>query len=173
MPTDDELLELQRFREAMSLFPSGATLVTTIDGQGRWWGFTATSFCSVSMSPPLVLACLDKAAQCHPAFQSAQGWAIHFVHRRHTKLAYQFATKGIDKFAGAGFQVSDGLPILPDASVILYCSTHSKQDGGDHTMLLGRVEKTYVGRDAPSVYFQRRFHVLNSGSDAAEGSRSD
>lgn len=45
-----------RFRDAMASFPSGVTIVTTTDDDGRWWGFTATSFSSVSMEPPLVLA---------------------------------------------------------------------------------------------------------------------
>ena len=58
----------------MASFPSGATIVTTSDSDGRWWGFTASSFCSVSMDPPLVLTCLANTAQCFPAFAEAQRW---------------------------------------------------------------------------------------------------
>ncbi len=58
------------FRDAMATFamvtfPSGVTRVTTSDAESRWWGFTATSFCSVSMQPPLVLDCLAETAECH------------------------------------------------------------------------------------------------------------
>ena len=56
------------FREAMASFPSGTTIVTTSDSGGGWWGFTASSFCSVSLDPPLVLTCLATGAQCFGAF---------------------------------------------------------------------------------------------------------
>lgn len=54
------------FSDTMAGFPSGVTIVTTTDDDQRWWDFTATSFCSVSMEPPLVLVCLARGAECHP-----------------------------------------------------------------------------------------------------------
>jgi len=153
--------EVQRFKEAMSSFPSGATIVTTADETGRWWGFTASAFCSVSLAPPLVLTCLANSAQCFPAFAGAERWVIHFVHAGHTDLAQLFATRGADKFGDGGFQADDdGLPVLADASVILHCSAYAKTDGGDHTILVGRVDKTHIGPEVPSVYFRRGFHRL-------------
>ena len=153
--------EVQRFKEAMSCFPTGATIVTTADASGHWWGFTASSFCSVSLAPPLVLTCLAKTAQCFPAFAAAQRWVIHFVHAGHADLAQLFATRGADKFADAGFGVGEhGLPVLADASVVLHCSAYAKNDGGDHSILVGRVDKTQIGRETPAVYFRRRFHAL-------------
>jgi len=87
----------------MSSFPSGATIVTTSDSDGRWWGFTASSFCSVSMDPPLVLTCLANTAQCFPAFAQAERWNIHVLQHKHADLAMRFATRGAPKFDGAGF----------------------------------------------------------------------
>ena len=58
-----------RFRDTMAAFPSGVTIMTIADRAGRPWGFTASSFCSLSLDPPLVLVCLAKTAMCHPAFQ--------------------------------------------------------------------------------------------------------
>src|SRR5262249_36606980 len=119
------------FREAMASFPSGATIVTTSDSDGRWWGFTASSFCSVSMDPPLVLTCLASTAQCFPAFAEAARWNIHVLQQRHADLAMRFATRGAAKFDGAGFQPdADGLPLLASVSIALRCSTYSKVDGG-------------------------------------------
>ncbi|RZT87330.1 flavin reductase like protein [Pseudonocardia sediminis] len=54
-----------RFREARASFPSGVTIVAPADSEGRWWGFTATSFCSLSVEPPLVLAYPAERADCH------------------------------------------------------------------------------------------------------------
>ena len=158
------------FREAMASFPSGATIVTTSDSDGRWWGFTASSFCSVSMDPPLVLTCLANTAQCFPAFAEAARWNIHVLQHRHADLAMRFATRGAAKFNGAGFQPdADGLPFLKDVSISLRCATYSKVDGGDHLVLIGRVEEVGMGEEMPFVYFRRRFHSLPAGDDKAAG----
>ena len=67
---------------------------------------------------------------------------------RKTALAVRFATRGADKFDGAGF-VPDacGLPTLPDASVSLRCAGHSKVEGGDHIVLIGHVEEVAIGSE--------------------------
>jgi flavin reductase ActVB len=149
------------FREAMALFPSGVTIVTTADGDGRWWGFTASSFCSVSMDPPLVLVCLAAKAECHPVFETAERFIVHVLPPEHAGLAVRFATRGADKFADAGFQSDEhGLPVLDRACVTLSCSTHAVQPAGDHSILLGRVGRISVNDDPPALYFRRRFHLI-------------
>jgi flavin reductase ActVB len=158
------------FREAMASFPSGATIVTTSDSDGRWWGFTASSFCSVSMDPPLVLTCLANTAQCFPAFAEAGRWNIHVLQHQHADLAMRFATRGAAKFDGAGFQPdADGLPFLSGTSISLRCTTYSKVDGGDHLVLIGQVEEVGLGEEMPFVYFRRKFHALPVGDDQAAG----
>lgn len=153
--------EGQLFRDAMASFPSGVTIVTTTGPDGRWWGFTATSFCSVSMDPPLVLVCLADNAECHPVFAEAQRWIVHVIHPEHAELAVRFATRGADKFADAGFVADEnGLPVLERACVTLECTVHATHPGGDHTVLLGRVDRTRVGDTLPAVYFRRDFHPL-------------
>ncbi|SRR6266481_1881944 len=57
------------FKEAMSRFPSGVVIATASDEHGKSWGFTASSFSSVSLEPPLVLVCLSKGADCHRVFR--------------------------------------------------------------------------------------------------------
>ncbi|WP_147201381.1 flavin reductase family protein, partial [Pseudonocardia asaccharolytica] len=147
------------FREAMASFPSGVTLVTTTDPGGRWWGFTATSFCSVSLDPPLVLVCLARTAECHPVFAAARRWIVHMLHPDHAELAIRFATRGADKFTDAGFAADPrGLPVLPRACATLACTTHASYPGGDHTILLGQVEHTRLGEAQPAIYFRRNFH---------------
>lgn len=152
---------VSRFREAMASFPSGVTIVTTADDDGGWWGFTATSFCSVSMDPPLVLVCLARGAECHPVFATARRWVVHVIHPDHADLAVRFATRGADKFADAAFTADGrGLPVLEHACVVLDCSTHARHDGGDHTILVGRVERTDLRDATPAVYYRRGFRDL-------------
>lgn len=150
-----------QFREAMASFPSGVTVVTTADSEGRWRGFTATAFCSVSAQPPLVLVCLATTAECHAAFTAARHWAIHFIGVGQVETALRFATRGADKFAGMRFAPDErGTPVLEGASATLTCTTYAMYPAGDHTILLGRVERTQVRDAMPTVYFQRRFRGL-------------
>ncbi|MEU6147532.1 flavin reductase family protein [Streptomyces sp. NPDC047081] len=159
--TSTETLTMERFREAMSSFPSGVTIVTTADEHGTWRGFTASSFCSVSMRPPLVLVCLANTAECHSAFRSGERWLVHIISDEHTDLAKRFATRGADKFADAGFSADDGgLPLLADAAVKLTCDTYAIHSAGDHTILVGRVTRAETSEQTPTVYYRRRFHPL-------------
>jgi flavin reductase ActVB len=159
--TTEAAERVRLFREAMASFPSGVTIVTTADADGRWWGFTATSFCSVSLDPPLVLVCLSENAECAPAFRSVPRWIVHVIHPEHAELALRFATRGADKFADAGFVADEnGLPVLSSAFVTLDCAEYARHPGGDHMILLGQVEGVRLGADLPAVYFRRGFHPL-------------
>jgi flavin reductase ActVB len=161
MTTVDATDQATLFKKAMASFPSGVTIVTTADPDGRWWGFTATSFCSVSMDPPLVLVCLADDAQCYPVFARADRWVVHVVHGEHADLATRFATRGADKFADAGFAADErGLPVLAGACATLDCAPYARHTAGDHTILVGRVEGTRVSEQRPVVYFRRNFHAL-------------
>ena len=149
------------FRDVMASFPAGVTITTTVDSAGRWWGFTASAFCSVSAEPPLVLVCVAKSADCYPAFMSAEFVAIHVVQPDDQDLAKVFATRGADKFAGSRFALSArGLPVMRGGAAVLECSIHARYDGGDHTIIVGRVEDALLGPHDPVVYYRRDFHRL-------------
>lgn len=151
----------QRFKAAMSLYPSGVTIVTTADSDGVRCGFTATSFCSVSMSPPLVLFCLAKSAQCHPAFLAAKSWVVHVISPEQTELALRFATRDIDKFNGCEVRTSaDGHPVLDGSCAVLECTARAYYDGGDHTIVVGEVADAQVFGEHPAVYFRRGLRPL-------------
>jgi flavin reductase ActVB len=149
-------------RDALSAFASGVTVITTRDAEENWWGFTATSFCSVSMDPPLVLFCLADEAECHAVFTSADRWVVNFVHAEHANLAIRFATRGADKFAAGEFRADDhGLPVLTKPFVALRCRRYASYSVGDHTVFIGEVEHIEHDEQAlPTIYFRRNFYVL-------------
>lgn len=151
------------FKDAMASFPSGVTVVTTMDDSGKWWGFTASSFCSLSAEPPLVLVCLANKAECHPVFTAVDRWTVHILHGGQIDIALRFATRGADKFASGVFEPDQrGLPRMEAAAAVtLECATFARHKGGDHTILIGSVERCYRGEDPPVVYSQRAFHTLN------------
>ncbi|MDO0916659.1 flavin reductase family protein [Streptomyces sp. DT2A-34] len=147
----------------MASFPSGVTVVTTTDAAGQHWGFTATSFCSLSMSPPLVLVCLANSAECHPVFSDSAAWIIHILPKQLADVAMRFATRGIDKFADTEFRLSDqNLPVIANTSATLHCTRYSTHDGGDHTIFVGQVDRVEQGMGAPAVYFRREFHSVGA-----------
>ncbi|GAB4999358.1 hypothetical protein MAHJHV63_08280 [Mycobacterium avium subsp. hominissuis] len=149
----------QLFREAMSRFPSGVTLVTTVDADGDPLGFTATAFAGVSVKPPLVLTCLDRTADCHSAFFAARAFAVNILGSQHRALALKFATKGADKFAGAPFtDTALGSPGLIDSVATVDCETEQLVEAGDHIVLFGRVRDIRLGEARPVVYADRTFH---------------
>jgi flavin reductase ActVB len=150
------------YRDAMARFATGVTIVTTADTDGRWWGFTASSFSPLSIDPPLILVCLAQNARCHPVFTSAPRFRVNVLGPEHEQLATRFATKGADKFAGDEFRpADDGLPILEDALVSLRCRTTEEAEGGDHTILIAQVEQAQLRRGgAPAVHVDRNYWDL-------------
>jgi flavin reductase (DIM6/NTAB) family NADH-FMN oxidoreductase RutF len=160
-------LDPAAFREGMARFASGVTVVTTRDSQGGPVGFTATSFSSVSLDPPLVLACLDRRADSLPSFQSAGHFAISILSSHQADYALRFAAKGTDKFAGVDVELGavTGLPLLPDVCVQLECRKYDELSGGDHIIILGEVLGVATSDKPPLLHFNRRF----GGFQPAEG----
>jgi flavin reductase ActVB len=153
------MLDAGSFKRAMSRFPSGVVIATALDARGRPWGFTATSFASVSLDPPLVLVCPAKTADCHGVFTAAGHFAINILASDHEAEAQRFATRGVDKFAGDEFDVGEhALPLLRTAIASLVCRTYAQHDAGDHTLLLGQVTSVRLGPASdPVVYYRRQY----------------
>lgn len=149
------------FRAAMAKLAAGVAIVTTLDAEGVPYGFTATSLCSLSAEPPLILVCLTKSARCYPAFAACTHFAASLLRPSHTALAFAFAGRSDDKFAHGSFaRTEHGIHVLEDAVAVVECAIHARHDGGDHTILIGRVEATRIGQGRPAVYFERAVHSL-------------
>lgn len=146
------------FTHAMALVPTPVTVVTTTDAAGTHWGFTASSFSSLSLDPPLVLVCPAKTAQCHGAFLASDRFLVNVLSAEQAAVAAHFARPARDKFAAAAMVPCElGLPGLVDATARLACTTHEVLDGGDHSILVGRVAAAYEGKRDPLVYVDRGF----------------
>lgn len=151
-------MEFTTLTHAMARVPGPVTVVTTIDPDGVRWGFTANSFSSLSLDPPLVLVCLDKKASTHPAFLTARSFMVNILARDQGAVARRFATSGIDRFADGDMEPGElGLPGLPGSAARVACSMHRILDGGDHSILIGRVETARVSDRTPLVYVNRSF----------------
>jgi flavin reductase ActVB len=156
------------FKSALADFPAGVVLVTTSDATGAWKGFTASSFCGVSLEPAIVSACIYETAECYEAFLNTSRFSVSFLRTDHQDVAMRFATKGGDKFGSARFHVDDfGMPYLVDSPWVMSCRLLSSSTVGDHEVLFGAVEDIRDGLNAepssdPLVYWQRRFSRIAS-----------
>ncbi|MGW2840646.1 flavin reductase family protein [Streptomyces sp. NPDC001493] len=145
----------------MARFTSGVAIVTTSDRQGTDHGFTASSFTSVSLDPPLVLVCIARSARCHPAFQREHRFGVSILASDQGALAKRFASSSDDKFEDvAVVRTGHGTPLMRGALCTLECETHAQYESGDHTILVGRVAETVTGGGSPLVWYDRCFHSL-------------
>lgn len=149
------------FRDVLSQYPSGVTIVTARDSGGEPRGFTANAFCSVSLDPPLVCVCLARSARCHPVFASKDSFVVNFLRPEHIELANVFAGKSADKFAHGAFSSNGpGTIAVENALAVLVCSVHARYEAGDHTMLIGEVRSAEFSSGEPLVFHGRRFRRL-------------
>lgn len=145
-------------RKAFGTYVTGVTVVTTIDASGVQWGFTANSFTSVSLDPPIVLVCLAHTARSYPAFSSSRHFAVNVLAADQQPIAKAFAGKSADKFEGVAWRSNDhGIPLIDDVAAQFCCEVHERIPAGDHLMLLGRVVAfTHSPRD-PLGYYKGGF----------------
>ncbi|MGD9695768.1 MAG: flavin reductase family protein [Thermoleophilia bacterium] len=145
------------FRDALARWASGVTVVTARNG-GEPVGMTAASFSSLSLDPPLVLVCIAHAARSHDSLVAAPGFGVHLLGAGQDEMSRRFSQPGADKF-GDYPEITGpyGVPLLPAGVARLVCEHHAALDGGDHTILVGRVVSTELLGDDPLLYFGRAY----------------
>lgn len=147
---DSSEIDTRDLRRAFGHFATGVTIVTTIDGDGNPVGFTANSFSSVSIDPPLLLVNIATAAHGCPVFTAAGGFAVNILAHRQRELSNRFASAGSDKFAGVDWQSGPaGAPILDGVVAWFDCRAYRQVEAGDHVILIGEVQAYDYGSDAP------------------------
>ena len=141
------------FRAALCRFPSGVTIVTTTDAEHRPVGITVSAFASVSLDPPLVLACIDKRASIHDWLTEGTHFAINILSEDQEHLSRRFASKDQDRFSDISHRTGvTGAPLLDDAAACLECLVVGVYPGGDHSIVVGQVESTTLGEHRPLTY---------------------
>jgi flavin reductase (DIM6/NTAB) family NADH-FMN oxidoreductase RutF len=149
------------FRAALGMFATGVTIVTALDDNDTPIGLTANSFNSVSMSPPLVLWSLARSAGSMAAFSAGSHYAINILSADQQDLAKQFASKGLDRFAGVSYTAgSGGAPLLDGAVARFECFNRSRYEEGDHVIFVGEVERcTYTQGASPLLFHGGKFYA--------------
>ncbi|SFT87942.1 flavin reductase family protein [Pseudomonas marincola] len=153
------------YKQVMGSFPSGVTVITTLDDQGDIVGMTASAFSSLSMDPPLVLFCPNYSSDSYPALIKSKRFAIHLLSAEQQSEAYAFAKKGNDKAKGIEWALSElGNPVLSNATAIIECELWREYEGGDHAILVGAVKNLIVPELSvtPMVYCRGKMGALQA-----------
>lgn len=151
------------FREGLSRFASGVTVVTTLDADGLPRGLTVSAFCSLSLEPPLVLICIEKGIRSHEALSSASRFVVNILSSDQLEVSNRFASPLEDRFDGIEWRKGlGGLPVIEATLASLECTVHSSFDGGDHTIFVGLVEAISTSPDRePLLYFRSTYRELD------------
>lgn len=160
------MVGLDDFRHVLGHFASGVAVVTTHDAEGRPAGLTASAFTSVSLTPPLVLVCVDLKARCYPALEQCRHFAVNILSAGQAAVSQRFASMLDDKFDGLEHRPGRlGLPVIVGALAHIECEKTAAYPGGDHTIFLGRVEAVRAHEGEPLLHYRGRYNRLHPSLD--------
>lgn len=153
------LFDAAHFRQALSQFATGVTVITTRLADGSFRGLTASSFNSVSLDPPLVLWSLGGAASSLPIFTGNSHYVINVLSGGQQELATRFSKRSIvDPFADVPYELSrTGQPILAGVSAWFECHNRSRYPEGDHVIFVGEVEECAVHPQSALLFHAGQF----------------
>ena len=152
-------LDARAFRRALGQFATGVTVITTREADSPApVGITVNSFASVSLDPPLILWSAARSSIRHAHFSAAQAFAVHVLASDQSALAERFSRSG-GNFDGLAHGLNaEGVPVLPDTLARFECRTEATHEGGDHTIIIGRVLRFATAEGAtPLVFSQGAF----------------
>ncbi len=156
------------FRRAMSLLAGGVTVVTSGHGEHRR-GLTATAVCSLSMDPPMILACVNCTGAAHEAIEREGVFAVNILSQADQSISDLFAgrggERGADKFRDDRWtELATRSPVLTDALVAVDCEVAFAIRLRTHTIFIGRVRDVAVGNDRrPLLHYDRQYCSVSMG----------
>ncbi len=127
------------FRNALGQFATGVTVIT-VKGPEGLHGMTANAFTSVSLDPPLVLVCIDKRNRTHALIQEVGRFGVSVLAEDHENVSRHFAGAREIPIDVTFIEEGLGTPVIKESLAWLDCTVWRTYDGGDHTIIVGKVE---------------------------------
>jgi flavin reductase (DIM6/NTAB) family NADH-FMN oxidoreductase RutF len=159
----------ERYRHVIGHFATGVTVITC-NHDGADHGATASAVSSVSLEPPSLLVCLNRAAATEGAVRESGTFVVNILREDQGELAMRFAGRHGDKFAGLDIARTDaGDPVLPGTLAHLRCRVHDTVAGGTHSVFIGEVCRAEAAGGDPLAYFRGRFGRLERPEPVLSG----
>jgi flavin reductase (NADH) len=162
-----------RFREALARWPSGVTVVTTREPTApnptsptdSILGITVSSFCSLSLDPTLILLAIGEGQPILPALLRGR-FTVNILGAEQADLA-DFYARRAERAVQPVFVEDE---ILAGSRAALVCALWREYPGGDHRILIGLVERIWLGSPEDPLLHARRAY-RHVGSEAPSGGR--
>ena len=154
------MIDPGHYRSVLGAYPTGVSLITAVDDEGRRTGMVIGSFTSISLDPPLVGFFPDKKSGTFPGIERAGRFCVNVLGAGQMALCQRFASKRPDKFLDlAHGQSPSGQPVFDEALAWIDCVIERIEDIGDHWLVVGRVEALDLcGRDTPLLFHRGSYH---------------
>jgi flavin reductase (DIM6/NTAB) family NADH-FMN oxidoreductase RutF len=151
----------ESFRRALAAYPTGVTVVTALGPNGPS-GATANAVSSLSLEPPMMLACLDRGSRTLTSVRAAGRFGVNALAAGQEAVARRFSRKDPEplKWDGVEWSESEGCPRLPDALVWVPCELDQEIDGGDHMILTGNVLAAESREGRPLIFHRGDYRDL-------------
>lgn len=154
------------FKAAMRALAASVTVITSCRN-GQLNGMTATAVCSVSTTPPQILAVINRETTSHGLIAESGAFAVNILAEHQQQLAGRFAQRLDQPFDGVAHEPgSTGCPVVADAVAVLECRLREKHHAGTHTIFVGEVVAVHTRAAAPLLYFDGGYRRL-AGSGPA------
>lgn len=157
MPTSDNEVSPEIFREVMAALCAPVTVVTTVTDDGKPYGATVSAVASLSLRPQLVSIALNRASTLLTHARESKRVGINLLAHDQEAIAAVFARSGADRFAGVAWRWEDALPRIDATTGWLAADVESFVPAGDHVILLAAVKAARTSAALPLVYAHRRY----------------
>ena len=157
----------RRFRDVLGRFCTGVVVVTGTDGETPV-GFSAQSFVSLSLDPPLVAVCPARTSSSWPRIRGGGRFCVNVLGAHQRGLCERFARRGSDRFVDVRWRPGiTGAPVLEDVLAWIDCDLEAEHEGGDHTIAVGRVRALEVadGEMDPLLFYRGGYGAFTPPAD--------
>ncbi len=156
------VFDTAQFKDAMSRFTTGVTVVSGID-DGEPVGFTCQSFVSLSIDPPMVAVAPSRTSTSWPRIARSGSFCVNVLSEDQEALCRGFAVSGGPKFAGVDWHPAPGTgsPVIKGSLAWVDCTVELVHDAGDHELILGRVLDLGAAEGYPLLFFRSGFATVS------------
>ncbi|MEN2977636.1 flavin reductase family protein (plasmid) [Tistrella bauzanensis] len=155
--------DTRTFRRIAGHLASGVAVVTATDTDGHLHGLTLTSVTSLSLSPPLFLACLADSSETLGAVLRSGGFCINYLAQSQRAISDVFATKSGTKFSNVAHRIRpSGQVEIDGALAVIECTLHERLRAGDHSIVIGRPVAMHGGDDEPLIHFRGAYRRIGA-----------
>lgn len=151
----------------MRHWATGVCVVTTAHG-GVIHGLTVSGFMSVSLTPPLVVVCVNELSRANSLIDASGMFAVNVLAAHQRDISDRFAGRhppSRPRFDGVRYDVGpvSGCPLLAETVAALECRSRQVLTAADHRLHMGEVVCARAAERDPLLYFRGDYREMIFG----------